>query len=201
MPWQGGFSVPTLPSAIPNFDSATITIAQQSAAQSGVLVSYRRGIFTKQFWSTGIPVPHLIEVLKPAAVRELRDQVVEQLGLHGSGVDDLPLRAFVTTADVYLGHEPSTRFDRVTFGSIARPAPGEVMGDVAYRNGVTGTILGSGDGISAQSHLAPFPAGYLAPLRLGDLRSLISALDDALASGAIDPLWRQMLTFAKQAEA
>ena len=200
-PWEGGCSVPTLPPEVPVFDGAAIVVAQQSDAQTGVVISYRRGIFTRQSWSTGPPVPFLIEVLKPDAVREIRDQVAEQLATPGTGLDNLPLRTFLTAADVYLRPEPSTRFAAAAFGAISEQAPGQLSGTVACPNGVAGTLLGSDAGVLGESHLAPFPAGNPAPLRVGDLRSLIAALDDALAAGGLDPLWQQMLTFAQQAAA
>ena len=200
-PWEGGISVPVLPPHVPLFDSAAIVVAQQSDAQAGVAVSYSRGIFTRQFWSTGHPVPGLIEVLKPQEVKQVRDQVLEQLVIPGDGLDHLPLRAFVTAADVYLNPEPSARFDRAVFGTIAEQAPGQLLGAVAYPGDVAGTVLGSDAGVSGESHLGPLPSGFQAPLRVGDLRSLISSLENALAAGAIDPLWQQMLTFTQQAAA
>ena len=200
-PWEGGISVPVLPPHVPLFDSAAVVVAQQSDAQAGVAVSYSRGIFTRQSWSTGHPVPGLIEVLKPQEVKQVRDQVLEQLVIPGDGLDHLPLRAFVTAADVYLNPEPSTRFDRAVFGTIAEQAPGQLLGAVAYPGDVAGTVLGSDAGVSGESHLGPLPSGFQAPLRVGDLRSLISSLENALAAGGIDPLWQQMLTFAQQAAA
>jgi hypothetical protein len=198
-PWEGGFSLPVFPPAVPQFDSATLVVAQESDAQSGTLISYGKGVFTKQYWTTGHPVPLLIEVLKPAEVRQVRDEIRERLAIPGDGLDHLPLRAFVTAADMYLSPEPSTRFDRAAFGTIAEQAPGEVLGTVAYPDNVAGTLLGSDSGVSGQSHLGALPAGAAAPLRLGDLRSLILSLERALASGGIDALWQQMLTFAQQA--
>jgi hypothetical protein len=200
-PWEGGLSVPVLPPHVPLFDSAALVVAQQSDAQAGVAVSYSRGIFTRQFWSTGHPVPVLIEVLKPQEVEQVRDQVREQLACRGDGLDHLPLRAFVTVADVYLNSEPSARFSRAVFGAIAEQAPGQLLGAVAYPGGVAGSITGSDAGVSGETHLGPFPPGFQAPLRVGDLRSLISSLQNALDVGGIDPLWQQMLTFAKQAAA
>jgi hypothetical protein len=200
-PWEGGLSVPVLPPHIPLLDSAAIVVAQQSDSQTGGMVSYSRGIFTRQFWSTGHPVPMLIEVLKPEQVKQVRNQILEQLASPGDGLDHLPLRAFVTAADVYLNPEPSTRFSKAAFGAIAEQAPGQLLGAVAYPNGVAGTVLGSSDGVSGESHLGPLPSSFQAPLRVGDLRSLISSLEDALAAGGIDPLWQQMLTFAQQAAA
>jgi hypothetical protein len=199
--WEGGVSVPVLPPQVPLFDSAVLVVAQQSDAQSGALVSYSRGIFTRQSWSTGHPVPLLIEVLKPQDVRNVRDQIREQLAISGDGLDHLPLRAFLTAADVYLDPEPSTRFSKAAFGTIAEQAPGQLLGAVGYPHDVAGTILGSDAGVSAESHLGPLPAGFQAPLRLGDLRSLISSLETALAAADLDPLWPQMLAFAQQAAA
>jgi hypothetical protein len=60
-------------------------------------------------------------------------------------------------------------------------------------------VLGSADGISAQSHLANVAAGNPAWLRSSDLRSLVIALNQALGTAQLDPLWKQMLTFAEQA--
>lgn len=198
-PWEGGLSVPVLPPHVPLFDSAAIVVAQPSDAQAGVAVSYSRGIFTRQSWSTGHPVPGVIEVLKPPDVQQVRDEILEQLAAGGDGLDHLPLRAFVTVADVYLSPEPSHRYRRAVFGGIAEQAPGQLLGAVSYPDGVAGTIVGSDQGVSGESHLAPLPAGSLAPLRAGDLRSLIFSLENALAVGGIDPQWQQMLTYAQQA--
>jgi len=161
-PWEGGLCVPVLPPHVPLFDSAAIVVAQQSDAQAGVAVSYGRGIFTRQAWSTGHPVPGVIEVLKPPEV---------------------------------------ARFRRAVFGAIAEQAPGQFSGAVACPGGVAGTIVGSDAGVSGESHLAPLPPGFQAPLRTGDLLSLILSLENALGAGGIDPLWQQMLTFAQQAAA
>lgn len=198
-PWEGGLSVPVLPPHIPLFDSAAIVVAQQSDAQAGVAVSYSRGIFTRQSWSTGHPVPGVIEVLKPPDVQQVRDEILEQLAVHGDGLDHLPLRAFVTVADVYLSPEPSHRYRRAVFCGIAEQAPGQLLGAVSYPDGVAGSIVGSDQGVSGESHLTPLPAGFLAPLRAGDLRSLILSLENALTAGGIDPQWQQMLTYAQQA--
>ena len=197
--WEGGFSVPVLPPQFPLFDSAAIVVAQQSDAQAGVAVSFGRGIFTRQAWSTGHPVPGVIEVLKPPEVEQIRDQVREQLDRPGDGLDHLPLRAFVTAADVYLDPEPSGRFRRAVFGAIAEQAPGQLLGAVAFPDGVAGTVVGSDAGVSGESHLAPLPPGFQAPLRTGDLLSLILSLENALDAGGIDPLWEQLLTFAQEA--
>ena len=199
--WEGGLSVPVLPPNVPLFDSAAIVVAQQSDAQAGVAVSYSRGIFTRQSWSTGHPVPGVIVVLEPQDVRQVRDQVLEQLAVPGDGLDHLPLRAFLTAADVYLNPEPSARFNSAAFGTITEQAPGQLLGEVSYPGNVAGTILGSDAGVSAESHLGPLPSGFQAPLRVGDLRSLISSLGNALAAADLDPLWQQMLTFAQQAGA
>jgi hypothetical protein len=200
-PWEGGVSVPVLPPNVPLFDSGALVVAQQADSQAGSLVSYSRGIFTRQAWSTGHPVPLLIEVLKPQDVRNVRDQVREQLAHPGDGLDHLLLRAFLTAADVYLDPEPSTRFNRAAFGTIAEQAPGQLLGSVVYPHDVVGSILGSDAGVSAESHLGPLPVGFQAPLRVGDLRSLISSLETALAEANLDPLWQQMLAFAQQAAA
>ncbi len=198
-PWEGGLSVPVLPPQVPLFDSAAIVVAQQSEAQTGVVVSFSKGIFTRQSWSTGPPVSLLVEVLKPPDVRQVRDQVLEQLVIPGDGLDHLPLRAFVTAADVYLDPEPSTRFLRAAYGAIAEQAPGQFLGAVAFPGSLSGTILGSDAAVSGESHLGPLPAGVPVPLRVGDLRSLILSLENALAAGGIDSLWEQMLTFARAA--
>ena len=140
-------------------------------------------------------------MLKPQDVRQIRHQVLEQLAVPGNGLHHLPLRTFVTAADVYLNPEPSARFSSAVFGAIAEQAPGQLAGAVTYPSGVVGTLAGSDAGVFGESHLGPFPPGFQAPLRLGDLRSLILSLENALASGGIDALWEQMLTFAQQAAA
>jgi hypothetical protein len=195
---QGSLSVPVDPPSLPDVGSGAIAvISQQAGADSGVLVSYS-GVFTSQFWTTGPPVPFLIEILQPEQVRQIRNQVVEQLRGPGSGLDDLPLRAFAEAARLYLEPEASSRFTLATFGAITQPAAGDLQGEVSWSGGVAGTVLGSGGRVLAQSHLAPVPAGKPAPLREADLRSLVRALQCAVDTQDIDPLWKQMLSLAGQ---
>jgi hypothetical protein len=199
-PWAGGLSVPFFPPGVPELDSAAIVVAQQFDAEAGVAVSYSRGIFTRQEWTTGHPVPDLIVVLQRPEVEQVRDQVREQLTTRGAGLDVLPLRAFLTVADLYLSPEPSGRYVSAVFGAISEPAAGQLSGTVSYPDGVTGTIVGSDTGVSGESHLAPLPPGPLDPLRVADLGSLITSLEKALTAGDLDPLWQHMLAFAQQAD-
>ena len=104
-------------------------------------------------------------------------------------------------SDVYLDPEPSRRYVSAVFGAIAESAPGQLSGTVSYPDGVAGTIVGSATAVTAKSYLAPLPQGFLAPLRTGDLRSLILSLEKALTAGDLDPLWQHMLAFAQQADA
>ena len=200
-PWEGGVSVPVLPPHVPLFDSAAIVVAQPTDAQAGVAVAYSRGIFTRQAWSTGHPVPGVIEVLPPQDVRQVRDQIRDQLAVRGDGLDHLPLRAFLTVADVYLSREPSARYASAIFGAVAEQAPGQLAGTVTYPDGVAGTVVGSATGVSGESHVPPLPPGFLAPLRTGDVRSLAFHLEKALTAGDLDPLWQHLLAFAQQAAA
>ncbi|HXP53699.1 MAG TPA: hypothetical protein VN847_02030 [Streptosporangiaceae bacterium] len=197
-PWTGGLTVPFFPPSVPELASAAIVVAQPFDAEAGVAVSYSRGIFTRQEWTTGHPVPLLISVLQRPEVEQIRDQVRDQLATRGEGLDDLPLRAFLTVADLYLSPEPSGRYVSAGFGAITASATGQLSGTVSYPDGVTGTITGSDTGVAGESHLAPLPPGPLTPLRTGDLRSLILSLEKALTAGDLDPRWQQMLAFAQQ---
>jgi hypothetical protein len=206
-PWAGGLSVPFLPPGVPQLDSAAIVVAQQFDAEAGVAVSYSRGIFTRQEWSAGHPVPLLIENLQRPQIEQVRDEIRKQLATRGDGLDDLPLRAFLTVADLYLSPEPSGRYVSAVFGAITE-SDGEVTlgGTVSWPDGVTGTVvgidpqaLGQPVEVYGQSHLPAFPAGSDAGLRLGDLRSLITSLEKAQTAGNLDPLWQRMLDLAKSA--
>jgi hypothetical protein len=194
-PWQGGFSGPGLPS----LDGAIVIAAELPDDRAGVLVSYSGGIFTQQFWTTGPPVPHIVQILQPDEVRAVRDQVAGQLRGPGSGLDDIPLREFVEAVRLHFEEEPSERFAEAVFGSITQASPLGLQGQVTWPGDVIGTVLGNADGVSAQSHLANVAAGNPAWLRSADLQSLVSALHKALAAGQIDPLWQQMLSYAEQA--
>jgi hypothetical protein len=200
-PWEAGLSVPFAPPGVPEFDSAAIVVAQQFDAEAGTAVAYSRGIFTRQEWTTGHPVPDLIVVLQRPEVEQVRDQVREQLTTRGAGLDVLPLRAFLTVADLYLSPEPSGRYVSAVFGAITEPVAGQLSGTVTYPDGVTGTIVASDAGVSGESHLAPLPPGPLDPLRTGDLSSLITSLEKALTGGDLDPRWQQVLALAEQAVA
>ena len=145
-------------------------------------------------------MPLLIVELTPPQVAQIRDQVREQLATRGEGLDDLPLRAFLTVADLYLSPESSGRYAAAVFGAITEPAAGQLSGTVSYPDGVTGTIVGSDTSVTGESHLAPLPPDALAPLRTGDLRSLITNLEKALTTGDLDPRWQHLLAFAQQAD-
>jgi hypothetical protein len=199
-PWQGGFPAPTPPPALPDLDTGSITIVSQgSSPDSGTLVRYAGGVFTSQSWSTGPPVPLLIEVLQPDAVSKIRHEVTEQLHGPGTGLDDIPLHAFAEAARLYLETDASDRFTAAAFGMVTQPSPGEFLGTVTWPGGVVGMVLASGQEVSAQTHLAPEPAGNLTPLREADLRSLVQALEGALGTTATDPRWQQVLSIAQQA--
>jgi hypothetical protein len=206
-PWAGGLSAPFSPPALPEFDSAAIVVVQQSDAEAGVAVSYSGGVFRRQEWTTGHPVPLLIETLQRPEVEQVRDEIRKQLTTRGDGLDDLPLRAFLTVADLYLSPEPSGRYVSAVFGAITQSAGVEnFVGTVNWPDGVTGTVVATYDGVpgqsaglTGQSHLAPFPEGSQTPLRTGDLKSLITSLEKALTAGDLDPLWQQLLNLAKGA--
>ncbi len=194
-PWQGGFSGPGLPA----LDGAIVIAAQLPDDRAGVLVSYSGGIFTQQFWTTGPPVPQIVQILRPDEVRAVSDQVAGQLRGPGSGLDDVPLREFVEAVRLHFEEEPSGRFAEAVFGSITQASPLGLQGQVTWPGDVIGTVLGNAGGVSAQSHLANVAAGNTAWLRSADLRSLAIALHKALDTGQIDPLWQQMLSYAEQA--
>jgi hypothetical protein len=193
--WQGGFSGPGLPA----LGGAVVIAAELPDDGAGVLVSYAGGIFTRQFWTTGPPVPQIIEILKPDEVAAVRDQVVEQLQTPGCGLDEIPLREFVEAVRLHFQQDASQRFAQAVFGSITPSSPLGLQGQVTWCDDVIGTVLGNPDGISAQSHLANVAAGNPAWLRSADLQSLVIALRQALDTAQLDPLWQQMLIFAEQA--
>jgi hypothetical protein len=194
-PWAGGFSGP----GISDLGGAVLIASELPQAGTGVLVSYSEGQFISRLWSTGPAIPEIIEILSRDRVHAIRDQVAEQLMGPGSGLDDIPLRAFVETVRMYFEPEASDRFTVAAFGSISQVNPGELQGTVSWPGAVIGTVLGSASGVSAQTHLAHMAAANPAPLRGADLQSLILALHSALAISAIDPVWQKMLTFAEQA--
>jgi hypothetical protein len=195
-PWEGGLAGPGFSDL--SGGGEVIIASQLPEAGTGILISYSEGIFTRRFWSTGPPVPLLVELLSPEEVKAIRDQVAEQLRGPGSGLDDIPLRAFLETVRLYLETAASDRFTEAVFGSIAQVNPAELQGEVSWPGEVTGTVL-SVDGISAQTHLAQVPAGNPVRLRQADLRSFVLSLESALSAQAIDPLWQQMLSIAEQA--
>jgi hypothetical protein len=193
--WQGGFSGPGLPA----LGGAVVIAAELPDDGAGVLVSYAGGVFTRQFWTTGPPVPQIIEILEPDDVAAIRDQVVGQLQAPGSGLDEIPLREFVEAVRLHFERDASRRFAEAVFGPITQSSPLGLQGQVTWPGDVIGTVLGNAGGVSAQSHLANVAAGNPAWLRGADLRSLVIALRQALDAAQLDPMWRQMLTFAEQA--
>jgi hypothetical protein len=193
--WQGGFSGPGLPA----LGGAVVIAAQLPEDGAGVLVSYAGGVFTRQFWTTGPPVPQVIEILRPAEVKAIADQVAGQLRGTGSGLDEVPLREFLEAVRLHFEEKVSERFREAVFGSITWSGPRGLRGQVTWPGDVIGTVLGSADGVAAQSHLANVAAGNPAWLRGADLQSLVIALHKALADSQVDPLWQEMLTHAERA--
>ena len=83
--------------------------------------------------------PFLIELLPAKQVHELREQILEQLNGPGTGLDDVPLRAFAEIARLYTETAASSRFTQATFGAISQPATGGIVGQVSWPGGVTGS--------------------------------------------------------------
>lgn len=100
-PWQGGFSGPPTPPSPPNLVAGAIVVVQAASAEgTGVQITYMDGAFYRSFWTVGSSaVPDLIEMLAPATVRQIRTQLVDQLASSATGLDDVPLKAFVEAAD------------------------------------------------------------------------------------------------------
>ena len=175
-------------------------LVSQTDASSGSLLSYASGRFTAQFWTIGHPVPFLVRELDPEDVKALRDELAEQLGGPSTGLDEVPLRAFMAAADAYTASR-SNRFSEATFGTISGEAPGELLGELSWGGGAVGSVLASKHGVSVQSHIPPQPASDAVRLRGAELRSLISALTPGPGSPAQDrdPLWSELRGFAELA--
>jgi len=159
------------------------------------MVTYSGGEFTRQFWTDGPPVPLIIELLPAGELKVLRDQLEVQLQGSGSGLDDIPLRAFLEALRLHLSPQTSDRFAAAAFGSIVAENPGEFTGQVSWPGDVAGTVQASAGAISAQTHLGHLAAGNPAPLRPADVRSLVAALQATTVSAP----WEQVLGFAEQA--
>jgi hypothetical protein len=147
-------------------------------------------------------VPFRVRELDSEDVKALRDELTEQLEGPSTGLDDLPLRAFVAAADAYVASR-SDRFSGATFGAISAVAPSELLGELGWPGSAVGTVLGSKQGVSGQSHIPPQPASDPAPLRRAERRSLIAALIAAErdCANSLDPLWSELRIFAELAVA
>jgi hypothetical protein len=191
-PWQAGCAGAGLSDLE---GGALIIAAEQPEAGTGIMVTYSGGVFRRQFWTDGPPVPLFIELLTAADLKVLRDQLAAQLEGPGSGLDDIPLRAFLEAVRLHLSPDTSDRFAAAVFGTITAPNPGELLGQVSWPGDVTGTVQASAAGIAAQTGLAHLAAAGPAPLRPADVRSLVAALQAAPVSAP----WEQVLSFAEQA--
>ena len=158
-------------------------------------MTYSGGIFRRQLWTDGPPIPLIIELLTPADLKVLRDRLAAQLQDPGSGLDDIGLRAFLEALRLQLSPDTSDRFATAVFGTIAASNPGEFLGQVSWPGDVTGTIAASAAGIAAQSRLAHLAAASPVRLRPADVRSLVVALQAAPVSAP----WEQVLNLAEQA--
>jgi hypothetical protein len=191
-PWEAGFAGPGLPDLE---GGALIIAAELPEAGTGIAVTYTGGVFRRQFWTDGPPVPLIIELLTSGELKVLRDQLAAQLQGPGSGLDEIPLRAFLEAVRLHLSPGTSDRFAAAVFGTITAPNPGEFLGQISWPGDVTGTVQASANGISAQTGLAHLTAASLVPLRPADVRSLVAALQAAPVSAP----WDQVLNFAEQA--
>lgn len=191
-PWEAGFAGPGLT----ELEGGALIIAAESPdAGTGIMVTYAEGVFRRQFWTDGPPIPLIVEILGPGELKVLRDQLAVQLQGPGSGLDDTGLRAFLEALRLQLSPDTSDRFAAAAFGSIVEQNPGEFLGQVSWPGDVAGTVQASAGGVSAQSSLAHLTASAPAPLRLADVRSLVAALQAAPVSAP----WEQVLSFAEQA--
>ncbi len=191
-PWQAGFAGPGLPDL---GGGALMIAAELPEAGTGIVVTYAGGVFRRQFWTQGPPVPLIVELLTSGDLKVLRDQLAAQLEGPGSGLDEIGLRAFLVAVRLHLSPGTSDRFAAAIFGTITAPNPGEFLGQVSWPGDVTGTVQASAAGVAAQTGLAHLTAADPAPLRPADVRSLIAALQ---AAPVIAP-WDQVLNFAEQA--
>jgi hypothetical protein len=191
-PWEAGFAGPGLPELE---GGALIIAAELPEAGTGIMVTYTGGAFRRQFWTDGPPIPFIIELLTPADLKVLRDQLAAQLEGPGSGLDDIPLRAFLEAVRLHLSPGTSDRFAAAVFGTVTTPNPGEFLGQVSWPDDVTGTVQASANGIAAQSGLAHLTATDPVRLRPADVRSLVASLQAAPVSAP----WDQVLNFAEQA--
>jgi hypothetical protein len=204
-PWEGGFSGRPTPPQPPNLEAGAIVVVQAASAEgTGVQITYMDSAFYRSFWSVGSSaVPTLVEMLTPATVRQIRTQLVDQLASSATGLDDVPLKAFVEAAHQYLQSRSSERFSNAVFGTITEQTTPSVFldGAASFPNGVVGTIQYTAGRIVAETHLSVLAAAQPsppAPLRVADLRSLAQALQLALSNQpGIDPAWQQVLTFAQ----
>jgi hypothetical protein len=201
-PWQGGLALPPLPPAPPNLEAGAIVVTQATDNGVGTQISYADSTFFRSARTVGSQaVPTLIALLPASEVKKARDEIVEQLATPGSGLDEAPLRAFVEAANVYLAARSSARFEHAVFGSITEQTSPSIFldGAVSFPNGVVGTVQYEAGRIIAETHLPALPAAKLTPLRPGDVRSLIDAVERAMSyQQAIDPIWGRLLTLARQ---
>ena len=201
-PWQGGFSGPPDPPGPPNLVAGTIVVVQAASAEgTGVQITYLDSAFYRSFWTVGShAVPTLIEMLTPATVRQIRTQLVDQLASATTGLDDVPLKAFVEAAHQYLQSRSSERFSNAVFGTITEQTTPSLFldGAISFPDGIVGTIQYTAGRIVAEAHLSDLPVAQPAPLRVADLRSLAQALQLALSDQpGIDPAWQQVLTLTQ----
>ena len=160
------------------------------------------GAFYRSFWTVGSnAVPTFIEMLAPATVRQIRNELVDQLASSATGLDDVPLKTFVEAADQYLQSRSSERFSNAVFGIITeQTTPSQFLdGAASFPNGIIGTNQYTAGRIVAETHLSALPAAQPAPLRVADLRSLAQALQLALSDqpGKDPAPWQQVLTLTQ----
>jgi hypothetical protein len=94
-------------------------VTEPGENDTGTAVSYLNGEFVRWHWSVGASaVPLLQVVLAASDVEQLRDAIRAPLADAPTGLDEIPLRAFVEVADRYLRSRSSRRFAEAVFGTI-----------------------------------------------------------------------------------
>jgi hypothetical protein len=112
-------------------------------------------------------------------------------------VDSAALHAFVSALARLLHSPGPIPFCTAAFGNIWQELSGDIVGEIALSSDVVGTICVEGDNLYYEQHALGKPSGPRRLLSIGQLLTLITALQMQTANTpTLSRLWANVLSLA-----
>src|SRR5207302_873058 len=117
--------------ADPWHGEVSVQLIRRRGVDQQEIVLYDSGSFTRRFRVVGGIGPGAIQLLQGDDLKKLRTELRTEIKDAPEGIDPPPLEVAVRLIDEAIRNEPSTRFDRATFGDVERDNDGALIGRLA----------------------------------------------------------------------